>query len=196
LATGLEEGIQGTHVKQAQKILRYLGYYRGRTNGIFDSKMTEAVSRFQIDYRVIASLRETGVGRIGPMTREAMLKRWKVEIAQGNAKSIRKKSLVAQQIKTHVMPNTFLSSGDRGVDVRKLQAFLIDTGYLPAKDRTGTFGARTTAALLQYQIDRSIIANGTAKGAGVFGPSTKLAISRDLLDLSWKQIRAQGLSTL
>lgn len=196
LFVGLQEGMQGSSVRQAQKLLRYLGYYRGRTDGIFDADLREAVTRFQIETGVVTSVSDLGAGRIGPSTRETILKRWKVQVVNVKAKKLVVKSLVAEKVKEDALPQKLLANGDRGQGVRLLQSFLVDLGYLPSSDMTGTFGDRTEAALLQYQIDRNIVSSASSKGAGVFGPATKLSVTRDLIDLSWKQVRAEGLSRL
>lgn len=196
LTIGLSEGMKGARVRQAQKLLRFLGYYRGRTDGIYDADVREAVTRLQIDHGVIGSVTDTGAGRIGPATQGEILKQWKVRIASAKAKKIQAKSVVADHVTSEFLPKKVLAIGDRGADVRLLQHFLVQTGYLPTTDATGTFADRTKAALLQYQLDRNIIPSESAKGAGVFGPSTKLSVSRDLLDVSWQQVRARGLGVL
>jgi peptidoglycan hydrolase-like protein with peptidoglycan-binding domain/3D (Asp-Asp-Asp) domain-containing protein len=196
LLIGLEQGMQGPSVRQAQKLLRYTGYYRGRTDGVFDQDLKEAVTRFQIDRGIVQSATDTGAGRIGPATRAAILQRWKAEVVSAKAKRIAAKASLAQRVKSEDLPKKTLSSGDRGKEVALLQSFLARAGYLPQKDVTGTFGSRTKAALLQYQMDRGIVTASTSKGAGVFGPSTRLSVSRDLIDLSWRQVRAGGLSSL
>lgn len=196
LSVGLQEGMQGADVRQGQKLLRYLGYYRGRTDGVFDENFRDAVIRFQLETGVIASATDTGSGRIGPSTRTAVLKRWKIQIVSLKAKNIVVKSRIVGHVKEQALPQKLLANGDRGADVRRLQSFLVDLNYLPSSDMTGTFGNRTEAALIRYQQDHSVITNASSKGAGVFGPATKLAMTRDLIDLSWKQVRAEGLSTL
>ncbi len=196
LFEGLQEGMEGSAVRQAQKLFRYLGFYRGRTDGVFDTDLREAVTRFQLETAIIASVTDIGAGRIGPSTRAAVLQRWKVQVVSLKAKKITVKSQVAEKVKEEALPQKLLAKGDRGHVVRQLQSLLVDLGYLPDTDVTGTFGDRTEAALLQYQMDRSVITSAESKGAGVFGPATKLAVTRDLIDLSWKQVRAGGLSAL
>lgn len=196
LSIGLQEGMEGSSIRQAQKLLRYLGYYRGRTDGIFDAEFREAISRFQLETGVTTSLTDLGSGRIGPATREMVLKRWKVQVVRSKAKKLVVKSFIKEKVKDEALPQKLLANGDSGQGVKLLQSFLVDLGYLSPSDRTGTFGSRTEAALLQYQLDRNIITSAASKGAGVFGPATKLSVTHDLIDLSWKQVRAEGLSAL
>jgi peptidoglycan hydrolase-like protein with peptidoglycan-binding domain len=193
IGEGIAEGTHGDAVRQIQKILRYLGAYRGRTDGKFDQDVREAVTQFQLNAGVIQSATQDGAGRVGPVTKAAMLKAWKVRVVTQKAKAIATKMHIAKEVKTAGLPTKTLASGDRGPQVRSLQRFLHDAGYLPASDMTGTFGARTRAALLKYQIDRSIVASAEAKGAGIFGPATRQTLSKDAVDLRWKLVRAEGI---
>lgn len=196
LNIGLAEGGNGTDVKQAQKLLRYLGYYRGRTDGEFDHDMRQAVVSFQMDRGVIEHRTDEGAGRIGPVTKAAVLKAWKGKVVAAKAKTLAVKMTVAAKVKDEGIPGKQLSKGSKGKDVKTLQAFLSDRGYLKASDITGTFGPRTEKALIAYQVDRKIIATAKAKGAGVFGPATKTFVHSEALDVAWKSVRADGIKAL
>ncbi|QQR84092.1 peptidoglycan-binding protein [Candidatus Peregrinibacteria bacterium] len=67
---------------------------------------------------------------------------------------------------------------DQGDDVAALQAILIDQGYLEAGLNTGYFGLQTQKALIQFQVNQSIIPYETAPGAGRVGPATLSALNR------------------
>lgn len=193
LNIGLAEGGTGNDVKQAQKLLRYLGYYRGRTDGEFDHDVRQAVVSFQMDRGVIEHRTDEGAGRIGPVTKAAVLKAWKSKVVAAKAKTLAVKMTVAAKVKNDVIPAKQLSKGNKGKDVKTLQAFLSERGYLKATDVTGTFGPRTEKALITYQVDRKIIASAKAKGAGVFGPATKTFVNSEALDVAWKSVRADGI---
>lgn len=190
LALGLEKGVSGPDVRQAQKLLRYIGYYRGRTDGVFDQQLKESVTALQIRVGLVKSATDPFAGRIGPGTRAAILKEWKVKVIATKSRSLVRKMDLAEKVKAEEMPKKFLSKGDKGKEVKLLQSFLIDAGYLDPKDATGTFGGRTTAALLQYQLDRDIIAEESAKGAGVYGPATRIVISQDMVAMKWNEVRS------
>ncbi len=190
LAMGLERGATGSAVRQAQKLLRYIGYYRGRTDGVFDQDMKESVTALQISQGLVKSALDPFAGRIGPGTRAAILKAWKIKVVESKAKLLARRMDLSEKVKSEKMPKKFLSKGDTGKEVKLLQSFLIDAGYLASTDATGTFGGRTATALLQYQLDRKILMSKTAKGAGVFGPSTRIVVSEDLVSQEWQAVRA------
>ncbi len=197
LATGLRRGNRGADVRQAQKLLRFLGFYRGRTDGVFNPGFRDAVVAFQMKTGVIASAEDRSAGLIGPATRSAILQRWKMKIVAKKYPAVVTKMRIAAHVRTDSMlPTKVLSAGDRGRDVRLLQAFLRDRGYLSAKDTTGTFGERTEAGLLGYQMDRKIVASDQAHGAGVFGPATRAAATRDIVAERWNDVRVKGIGSL
>ncbi len=190
LQIGLEKGATGPDVRQAQKLLRYIGYYRGRTDGVFDQSLKEAVIALQISAGLIQQATDPFAGYIGPGTRAAILKEWKVNIVETKTKSLARKMDLSDKVKSEDLPKKVLSKGDKGKEVKLLQSFLIDAGYLDDAGATGTFGGRTTAALVTYQLDRKIVNSSTAKGAGVFGPSTRMIVSKDLVALKWQEVRS------
>ncbi len=193
---GLSEGTSGQSVRQSQKLLRYLGYYRGRTDGNFDDDMKQAVTVFQINMGIISDVKESGAGRIGPATQAAILRAWKVKVAGLKATALATRVDITQRVKKKEIPTKYLSLGHKGQDVRLLQSFLSQKGYLLSKDVTGTFGSKTEAALTRYQSDKKIISSAHEKGAGVFGPSTKNAVSEELVSFAWNNARALGMESL
>lgn len=193
LSPGLAVGSTGEEVRQAQKLLRYLGYYRGRTDGVYDEDVRSAVTHLQLDRGVVQAATEQGAGVIGPATRTAMLKAWKIAVVGVKSKAMLTKIDVASRVKSDLVPGKMLSVGDHGTDVRRLQAFLVKAGYMKAKEANGNFGAKTQAALLQYQLNRKILVSKKSKGAGVFGPTTRLSVSKDLVTMRWNEVRSAGL---
>ena len=189
LQVGLARGSRGPRVRDAQKLLRYLGYYRGRTDGHFDRDVRDAVLALQRQEGLITTDDDSGAGRIGPQTREAILRQWKARIVRAKANNLILKQGVQATVKTTLVPSKVLAKGDTGSDVRRLQRALRDLGYLPSKDMTGTFADRTEKALLQYQKDRVIITEQMSKGAGVFGPATRASLLKDITALEWGKVR-------
>jgi hypothetical protein len=68
-----------------------------------------------------------------------------------------------------------LLSGAQGDDVKDLQKFLVDEGYLDGKHVSAYFGPLTKAALQKWQAAQGIISagNATTTGWGVVGPRTR-----------------------
>jgi Putative peptidoglycan binding domain len=66
-----------------------------------------------------------------------------------------------------------LKQGSRGSDVKKLQDFLIITGYLQGK-ADGMFGYKTKVAVSAYQKNRKII-----PASGFFGPITRAKLENE-----------------
>ncbi len=190
LSTGLEKGATGQDVRQAQKLLRYIGYYRGRTDGVFDQHLKESITAFQITAGLVQQATDPFAGRIGPATRAAILKEWKVKVVEAKAKSLAHKMDISDKVRSEGMLKKVLAKGDKGNEVKLLQSFLIDSGYLDQDGRTGTFGGRTTAALTKYQLDRKIVTSAKAKGVGVFGPATRIVVSQDMVAMKWQEVRA------
>lgn len=190
LAEGMELGLIGDDVRQAQKLLRYLDYYRGRTNGEFDAELRLAVLRFQIDHGVVTSDGIAGAGRIGPATRTAILHSWKVKVVGEKAEAMLMKDQTRVAALESALPTTNLSKGDKGTEVKKLQRLLIDAGYLEPSDQTGVFGPRTEEALKQYQLGQKIIASESMKGAGIFGPATRRFAAEHVADIAWQRVRS------
>jgi peptidoglycan hydrolase-like protein with peptidoglycan-binding domain/3D (Asp-Asp-Asp) domain-containing protein len=190
-------GGTGSDVRQAQKLLRYLGYYRGRTNGVFDEGLKAAILAFQLKEGIVKQSLESGAGRIGPATAAAIQKEWKVKVVKAKTAVATIKKSVATRVKAQEFPRKTLSDGDRGSDVEHLQQFLVSAGYLKGKNAvTGSFGERTRKALLKFQLDRSIIASAKSKGAGVYGPATRALIMNELIARRWQDVRAGGIEAL
>ncbi len=196
VSVGLASGSHGSDVRQIQKLMRFLGFYRGRTDGLFDQHLKVSVTAFQMKNGLISHNLEVGAGRVGPATRAEILKDWKSKIVLSKSNSVVTKMRVAAKVRGGGLPGKVLSLGDKGKEVLMLQRFLKTVGYLDPADVTGTFGSRTKAGLLKYQLERKIVTASSAHGAGVFGPSTKMRVAGDAIDLKWKQVRASGIESL
>ncbi|MFA5934882.1 MAG: peptidoglycan-binding protein [Candidatus Paceibacterota bacterium] len=77
--------------------------------------------------------------------------------------------LVSENLLVSVFPSftQYLKFGSRGIEVTKLQKFLIDKGYSLPAGATGYFGSQTQLALLKYQTANNITPTGT------LGPITR-----------------------
>ena len=193
---GLVRGARGNDVRQVQKLLRFLGYYRGRTHGVYDDTLYHAVVAMQRDSGVIAREDDPSAGRIGPATRRELLRRWQGMVIRAKAEQTLVRRTVADRVIADAAPSSQLAKGDRGPDVRRLQRFLVREGYLAASDVTGTFGLRTHAAVLKFQIDRGIVRRADERGAGVLGPATSAALQSTLVESAWEKVRAEGVAAV
>ncbi|OGJ62930.1 hypothetical protein A3J34_00675 [Candidatus Peribacteria bacterium RIFCSPLOWO2_02_FULL_51_10] len=191
LVTGIGPGARGDQVRQVQKLLRYLGFYRGRTDGIYDEDLKSAVLAFQLQAGVIDKSLSTGAGRVGPATKAAILKHWKVRQAAVKSRQALMRNKIISEEKA-LVPAKVLSKGDKGPAVKLLQLKLKGIGYLTESEPTSNFGEKTYRAVLAYQLDRKIITSKNQHGAGVFGPATRKALLKDAVEAEVKQIRTEG----
>jgi peptidoglycan hydrolase-like protein with peptidoglycan-binding domain len=67
-----------------------------------------------------------------------------------------------------------IAQGQTNDDVKSMQEFLKEEGYLNA-EATGFFGSMTKEALIRWQASQGVVASPDARlaGAGMFGPKTK-----------------------
>lgn len=70
----LGKGDTGEDVKDLQKTLVLLGYFKGELTGEFDEATAEALMQFQLVSNIITSEKSVGAGYLGPLTLEMLLK--------------------------------------------------------------------------------------------------------------------------
>lgn len=80
----------------------------------------------------------------------------------------RTSSTASGSLYANIEYNRDLELGMSGEDVKKLQNYLINQGYLIPDGVTGYFGNQTRTALINFQKDKLIV-----PAAGYFGPITK-----------------------
>ncbi len=192
----VDKGSSPARIAEAQRTLRFLGFYSGRTNGQYDEMFTKAVLTFQKQQGIIASESTAGAGRIGPQTRQRVITLWR-----GKHVTMSAQRLLAMRRIDRILADrgfdlqTYLSKGDRGAAVRTLQNFLIAKGYL--KDTaTGSFGEKTEEALIAYQRATGIIADDSDTGAGYAGPATLARFRTDMKKTLLQTVRAQGWNAI
>jgi peptidoglycan hydrolase-like protein with peptidoglycan-binding domain/SH3-like domain-containing protein len=131
----LRYGDTSTEVTTMQNRLIALGYLQGEADGTFGLKTKEAIVRFQ---------RENGLVRDG--------------VAGGKTlATMYSDSAADNTIDTTVT----LSMGTVSATVRKMQEHLISLGFLKG-NADGVFGTATTLALIEFQKDQKLTANGIA----------------------------------
>lgn len=190
VALGLRRGSRGTSVSSLQRTLRYLGYYTGRTDGVFSPALANAVLTLQKEHQLIRSDTDTGAGRIGPQTKSTIVRLWKAKQATLAAAELALKQKLSQTIAESLIPEAHLSKGDHGDDVRTLQKALSTIGVFRTERINANFGDMTRSALLAYQLKQKIIASEEDLGAGTFGQMTKRELIHDLTTVAWNDVRA------
>lgn len=184
-------------VLQAQRLLRFLGFYRGRTSGVYDGNLFDAIVSLQKEYKLVGDASSPGAGRIGPLTRGVVVSLWQ----KTRIDAIAMKTIELQQVKKlladrGLLLDAFVAKGDSGDEVRALQTFLADKGYFPKDKVNGHFGDMTEDAVTAYQVAEQIVASSDAKGAGNVGPSTLQAIREDQVTNGYQTVRSYGWNAL
>ena len=145
MATIIKEGSHGPEVTELQALLKD-GYYNGAVDAQFGPTTKAAVLKFQQKNQLIAD------GEVGPKTWQAL--------------SSGPFSIWPEQ------PGVFLKEGSTGAKVKELQTVLnekVQAGIIV----DGNFGAKTKAALINYQKSNQLYQTG------IVGPLTWGHVQRD-----------------
>lgn len=184
-------------VASLQRTLRYLGFYKGRTNSIFDDTLRGAVISFQQAQALVGGPDSPGAGRVGPKTHGRIMALWKQNIVKKDVDLLlamrRIDRLLAEGEQGIV---SFLGRGEQGKRVHALQSFLADRGLFEREDINGVFGPATEQAVIAYQLGAEIIKKESDTGAGYVGPQTLLTIRREQRNRLYKLVRAEGWEAL
>ena len=136
----LDIGSKGKKVETLQRRLIELGWLDGKVTGTYDDATAAAVSAFQ---KKTKGLWEDGIA--GPDTLRALY-------SSGAARTT--KPAVSSSAET-------LEIGSKGSEVRTLQQKLKDLGYLSGSV-DGSFGVATEAAVIAFQKNNNLTADGKA----------------------------------
>jgi peptidoglycan hydrolase-like protein with peptidoglycan-binding domain/3D (Asp-Asp-Asp) domain-containing protein len=193
----VDQGSAHDTVARAQRILRFLGYYSGRTDGAYSLALHGAILRFQQDRGLVGTAVDPGAGRIGPITRHALVTEWNRRLVSARAE----KYLAFREVEKRITArgdqlDMFLSEGHSGPRVRLLQHLLAERGHFPEGEINGSFGPLTRRAVLHYQIARGILEDASDVGAGEVGPETLQALRREERLEAYRLVRAQGWGAL
>ncbi len=184
-------------IREAQRLLRGFGFYKGRTDGVYADALREGILKFQTAQRLVGSADAPGAGRIGPKTLGALQELWRRRIVARTAQKI----LLAQQVedalsKRGQLLTQTLSKGQSGAAVSSLQRFLAKQGYFDAKAVNGHYGDKTEAAVIAYQQDRGLVSFWSKSGKGTVGPMTLQKIQEDTVTVAVARVRANGWDAL
>lgn len=147
----LREGDSGENVYNLQARLFELGYYSGRIDGRFTSETTQAVKAFQQANGLTAD----GIAGSGTQNK----------LNSGNAVVSQSGTVAETEENTGSGSSTgtlsTLRYGDRSDEVRVLQQYLSDLGYLSTSP-DGQFGSGTERAVKLFQEANGLTADGIA----------------------------------
>ncbi|MDD4287821.1 MAG: peptidoglycan-binding protein [Candidatus Peribacteraceae bacterium] len=197
VAKNVDRSAKASVIRTAQRTMRFLGYYKGRTNGVYSDTLAAAILKFQQSEQLVGTAEDPGAGRIGPLTRGKLKTQWNQKLVADLADRLmilhRVEVLLDQKGKNL---DQFLSEGDSGQSVTLLQRLLADRGYFPSEKVNGYFGLQTREAVLQYQIDRQLVAAEGGSGAGTVGPQTLKSLRAEEQQEAYLLVRSEGWRAL
>jgi peptidoglycan hydrolase-like protein with peptidoglycan-binding domain len=183
-------------ISTAQRTLRGLGYYRGRTHGVYDANFANAVIRLQQQYKLVADSSSLGAGNIGPKTLAALNDaHYKMRVRQTANTNIDMQRVNDSIKQSDIYVGQFLESGWQGKEVEKLQRLLKKLGYFTA-DINGVFGPATKAGVIAFQLDEGIIESAQERYAGYIGTDTLKALRTKARLGAFSAMRSFGVSVL
>lgn len=147
-------GARGNEVTAIQKTLYQLKYLKQKPTGYFGIATRDAVRAFQKKANLAVD------GKVGPKTRSALNKAAAGSSGQTGEPSEKEPSVTSG----------ILRYGSTGSQVTEIQQILYDKKYLKQKP-TGFFGTNTQAAVIAFQKDNKLVADG------LVGAKTKAALS-------------------
>ena len=151
----IQRGFTGSDaVRDIQKRLKELGYYKGSADGDFGPATEKAVMAFQKANGLTAD------GKVGEKTL-AKLNSSKASSSKGSSAKATATPKVSK--------NTYLVSGSSGKQVKTMQKRLIELGWLSGS-ASGSFDSATEAAVIAFQKKAKLWADGKA------GPKTLEAL--------------------
>lgn len=184
-------------VKKAQRLMRFLGYYKGRTDGQYSSVLFNAILAYQKDQQLVGNAASPGAGRIGPLTKSKLDQ----EVLRRRIARIAARILVLNDVRESLeeedaLIGSTMSKGSHGPDVRALQQFLADKGFFPHDKINGNFGDLTEQSVAAFQVARELLKSDQEKGAGNVGPITLKMIQNEQVLKAYSVVRGNGWDAL
>lgn len=184
-------------LKKAQRILRGLGYYDGRTDGIYSDTLKQSILSFQQENNLVGTWEDPGAGQIGPITKQAMEHVWNREHVVSTAQKWNIMSHVRNTLlQRGELPEQFLQVGYTGNAVERLQQLLAIEGFFPEEEINGVFGPLTLQSVKNYQLARGIISSMGDRDAGYVGAQTIRNLRSDVLKRTYDRVRGDGMNVL
>lgn len=184
-------------VVQAQRILRFLGFYKGRTDGVYGETLKTAILEFQKRHALVGTAEDPGAGRIGPITLKSLTEEWNKRIVGKRAKTAmdlyRTEHILSEKGRRI---DQFLEEGYSGTQVKILQQMLTDRGFFPSDMINSFFGPLTKDAVSAYQVERGIVPDASFQSAGIVGPETLRALRNEERLSAFRLVRERGWKAL
>ena len=158
----LKKGSNGNDVRNVQRKLKELGFYKGTVDGDFGDATEEAVKAFQKQYRLDVD------GKVGANTLKALASA-RATARPAHTSTPRRSPTPRRTNTPSYNANTYLRKGNSSGQVRQMQERLISLGYLVG-NATGRFDDSTEAGLIAFQKRHTSYADGVA------GPETLRAL--------------------
>lgn len=179
LVDDLKPGDEGQKVKDLQKELKKLNFYRTDISGVYDATTKHAVFKFQQVQGLVMDEESEFAGIFGPKTRKGLNKfvaassynETKVAMATENYQKTMLASAESDKPKKTLI-SLQLKYGMRGPEVAALQKFLKDQGFIDGNLITEYYGPLTQDAVTEFQKAHKLIATPNDTGAGYVGPAT------------------------
>ena len=165
-------------VREVQKRLKELGYYKGSADGDFGPATEKAVIAFQKDHGLTAD------GKVGEKTLSKLNSSNTSSKDSSSSSSSSSKESKATAV-PKVSENTYLESGKSGKQVKTMQNRLIELGWLSGS-ASGTYDDATEAAVIAFQKKAKLWADGKA------GPKTLEALYSSNAPTSSKPASGSG----
>ena len=184
-------------VEEAQRILRFFGYYRGRSSGEYDDNLFSAILRFQQENGLVGTEDDIGAGRIGPLTMAKLEARWNRFLTGKHAKvylALHEIDTVLTKRGKHI--DRFLEEGHYGDQVKLLQTLLADRGFFLKEKINSSFGPMTKQSVINFQLANGLITSMHDEGAGFVGPQTMQLLRKEERKKLYYLVRSEGWSVL
>lgn len=181
----LKIGARGSDVRTLQQLLANANLYNGNINGIFDPTTNTAVKEFQRSSGLLVD------GVVGKKTWSALADGDTVTTQQPFDNSPFTNEPFVNQTAEKASAKPVLRVGDKGNDVTELQQSLKELGYFKTRV-TGVFGSVTKAAVIRFQQDKGLMANGIVDSrtqTALQSPSSNSTFNVTELQ---KRLKAQG----
>lgn len=190
-------------IKELQEVLSDIWLYESWViDGNYQS-IKDTLIDYQIKVGIVTSRTQDWAWYFWPKTSTKLMQEYAIVMQNRKQIETQKKKieneLATIKLKVRTTIDKFVWSigspkvWDVGVNVRNLQKSLKTLWYLKAKD-SAIYGIKTKEALINYQLNKGIIASRSDPVAGVFWPKTKEAMKQELLEvMETKYLQAKKL---
>lgn len=179
LTHDLSLGSVGEDVRRLQQELRVLGYLRLDPTGYYGEVTQHAVFKFQQKKGIVLTEEDSGAGVAGPQTRSILNTLIEFRTQELSLIAYQREQTQLATNPPNVIPsidvNDFTRTmvlGDRGSDVKALQALLRQLGFFEGAFVTEFYGEQTQAAVLAFQKTNGLVNSEEETHAGQVDETT------------------------